>query len=64
MCDSETYLNPPTGVCAEFPDLCKNGICMDVGDTHKCECAEGYIFNDDLLVCEGIIRLLKTALKH
>lgn len=55
---------PPTGegVCSQFPQLCANGICMDVGNTHRCECQAGYEYNDDLLVCEDIDECLDDDL--
>ena len=55
---TEEYLDfcgpvPPTGTCDKFPQLCENGVCMDEGVNYRCECQQGYEYNDDLHVCEG-----------
>jgi len=50
------------GVCKKFPHLCQNGICMDVGNTYRCECQAGYEYNDALHVCEDVDECENDAL--
>ena len=38
--------------CKILPDFCKNGKCVNTKGGAKCECPEGYYFNE-LKECQG-----------
>lgn len=43
--------------CLQMPGVCLHGRCKnDIGSFH-CECQDGYVFNKDLLYCEGLVVL-------
>lgn len=39
--------------CREIPEVCENGLCINMIGSFRCECPIGFIYNDKLLICEG-----------
>jgi hypothetical protein len=54
-----SIIDPMTGVskeideCTLMPQMCQNGICMNVPGSFKCECNRGYIYDEDAHQCIG-----------
>ncbi|RUS90503.1 hypothetical protein EGW08_001771 [Elysia chlorotica] len=38
--------------CEQNPDLCRNGICIDLDYSFRCQCFEGYIYDSTAQTCE------------
>ena len=39
--------------CAEFDNLCLNGICINTVGSFRCDCPSGYRYDRNLHTCEG-----------
>lgn len=40
--------------CEELgPDVCFNGICVNVPESYECECSPGYILDNTGHICMG-----------
>lgn len=39
--------------CAVNPNLCVNGICINMDGSYRCECLRGYTLGADQRTCEG-----------
>ena len=48
-----TGLSKEIDECALMPQMCQNGICMNVPGSFKCECNRGYIYDEDAHQCIG-----------
>lgn len=50
-----TGLSKEIDECALMPQMCQNGVCMNVPGSFKCECNRGYIYDEDAHQCIGKI---------
>lgn len=45
--------------CEELgPDVCFNGVCINIPGAYECECSPGYILDNTGHICMGIRFLL------
>nr|XP_039274602.1 fibrillin-2-like isoform X1 [Styela clava] len=45
--------------CQMIPGLCKDGECVNTDGSFRCECADGYVYNNKLHKCEDIDECLE-----
>lgn len=54
-----SIIDPMTGIskeideCTLMPQMCQNGVCMNVPGSFKCECNRGYVYDEDAHQCIG-----------
>lgn len=65
-----SIIDPMTGVskeideCVLMPQMCQNGICMNVPGSFKCECNRGYVYDEDAHQCIGIGSFICNFIKN
>ena len=50
--------------CLDFPNLCKNGRCVDTEHSYRCECYDGYAISQGGVECEGKGFVVKGSVKN
>lgn len=50
MCDVNADINE----CEIYPDICKNGRCVNTDGSFRCECPPGFTLDHTGTECRGI----------